>query len=80
MLDLNNKIKVSRTSIDIDTSVNPITQPARYAVLKAAPKEVLAAVVVRQLENVAIFIPNAPQNMDVIAPVANAIVVYQVLA
>ena len=33
--------------METDTKVKPITQPARYAVLKAWPNEVLAEMVVR---------------------------------
>lgn len=73
-------INVNNTNIEIETNVKPITQPARQAVLNALPNECFAENVVRQFENVAIFMPNAPQNMDVMAPVMKAIVVYQVFA
>lgn len=39
-------IIVSKTSIETDTKVNPITQPALYAVLNALPKDVFAEIVV----------------------------------
>jgi len=61
--------------METETKVNPITHPALKAVLNAYPKDCLAVIVVRQFEKVAIFIPNAPQNMEVTAPITKAAVV-----
>ena len=47
MIYLYNKINANNIIIEHDTKTNPITQPARYAVLKAEPREVFAQIVVR---------------------------------
>lgn len=69
-----------RTMMEIETSVKPITQPARNAVLNALPSDYLAYNVVLKFEYVATFIPNAPQNIEVIAPIKKVAVVEKLLA
>ena len=68
-------MSMSKTIIETETRVNPMTHPALNAVLKAYPIELLAVMVVLQLAKVAILIPNPPQNIEVAAPIMKATVV-----
>ena len=61
--------------MDTETRAKPITTPALQAHLKAYPRDILAQIVVRQLEKVAMYIPKAPQAIDVAAPTKNEKVV-----
>ena len=56
---------------------NPMTEPARNAVLKASVQalEPAAMMVVRALENTATFMPIRPETMDVTPPATKAMAV-----
>ena len=57
------------------TKTNPSTHPPWYATLNACPNPKKALKHVLAFAFVAIFIPMYPHNIDVTAPVTNAIVV-----
>jgi hypothetical protein len=73
-----NKYRVPRPSRPSAATVSPMTEPPKKATERAAAAPcVCAAVVVRTLARVAVYMPKKPASIEHTAPVKKAIIVYR---